>query len=90
MPSHRSIHSDLSAKKAESPTEFKKLHLLVKRIYNCEDVSNTELISLHFKSGHSAELILKSIKWLFIEQDITYWNWSGRDMLYSGLSNLWK
>jgi len=90
MPSHRSIHSDLLAKKAENPTEFKKLYLLIKRIYNCEDVSNAELTSLHFKTGHSAELILKSIKWLFIEQDITYWNWSGRDMLYSGLSSLWK
>ena len=29
-------------------------------------------------NGLSPELILKVIKWLFIEQDIRYWNWSGR------------
>lgn len=30
-------------------------------------------------------IILLAIKWLFIEQDITYWNWSGRNMLYNQL-----
>ena len=30
-------------------------------------------------------IILLAIKWLFIEQDITYWNWSGRNMLYNHL-----
>lgn len=90
MPSHTSIHNDLFAKKSEDPAEFKKLHLIIERIYNCEDVDDIELTELDFKTGHPAELILKSIKWLFIEQDITYWNWSGRDMLHSGLSKLWK
>jgi hypothetical protein len=30
-------------------------------------------------------IILLAIKWLFIEQDITYWNWSGRNMLMEKL-----
>jgi hypothetical protein len=30
-------------------------------------------------------MIIKTIKWLFIEQDIRYWNYSGRDMLWSGV-----
>lgn len=31
------------------------------------------------------ELILLTLKWLFAEQDFTYWNYSGRQMLYSKL-----
>lgn len=31
---------------------------------------------------------MKSLKWLFIEQDVTYWNRSGRTMLYKSLSKL--
>lgn len=42
-------------------------------------------INLHFNVGQPIETILKVVKWLFIEQDVTYWNWSGRSMLYSGL-----
>lgn len=37
--------------------------------------------------GMSFEMILKILKWLFIEQDICYWNWSGRNMLMKGLSH---
>jgi len=32
-------------------------------------------------------IILLAIKWLFIEQDITYWNWSGRNMLMNSLKD---
>ena len=35
--------------------------------------------------GMEYEVILKVVKWLFIEQDICYWNWSGRAMLMKGL-----
>ena len=40
-----------------------------------------------FRSGYPVDMICKCIKWLFIEQDITYWNWSGRNMLYNGIKN---
>ena len=31
--------------------------------------------------GFSLEVVLKVLKWLWIEQDIRYWNYSGRQML---------
>lgn len=36
---------------------------------------------------HPIEIILLALKWLFIEQDFTYWNNSGRFMLYDTLKN---
>jgi hypothetical protein len=32
--------------------------------------------------GEETIRILKAIKWLFIEQDIRYWNYSGRNMTW--------
>lgn len=34
-----------------------------------------------------AALLLSVLKWLFIEQDITYWNYSGRDRLLAFLED---
>jgi len=34
--------------------------------------------------GYPIDLILGVVKWLFIEQDVRYWNYSGRAMLFSG------
>ena len=43
------------------------------------------LMAHHLIAGLIILIILLAIKWLFIEQDITYWNWSGRNMLYNHL-----
>lgn len=90
MPSHKDIYNDLSAKKAENPQMFVQVKSIVDDLYNCRNVSDETMIalSLSFQSGYSLEAILKAIKWLFIEQDITYWNWSGRNMLYTHLSTI--
>src|ERR1700740_1882082 len=85
MPSHSTILDDLETKKKENPEEYKKVSELIKRIYNCENVSDAEIRAINFTNGHPIEMILKITKWLFIEQDVTYWNWSGRHMFYSGI-----
>lgn len=85
MPSHSDIINDLKLKKEESETDYKGVKDILNRIYNCESVADSEYLKFNFKSGHDIEAILKAIKWLFIEQDVTYWNWSGRGMLFSGL-----
>lgn len=87
MPSHANIFEDLKEKEVENPQEFKKVLTLIERLYNCEIVSCAELRSLKFQKGHPIEMILKAVKWLFIEQDVTYWNWSGRNMLFSGIQD---
>lgn len=88
MPTHSDIYNDLKLKSEENAQEFQKVAAIIARLYNCEKIPENELRSLQFTQGHNIEAMLKAIKWLFIEQDMTYWNWSGRNMLYSYLSEL--
>lgn len=88
MPSHQHIYNDLILKKSENLADFTRLKELINRIYLCQTVTEVEMLNFNFTFGFPTDLILKVIKWLFIEQDITYWNWSGRAMFYSGLSSL--
>ena len=85
VPSHTTMIIDLSKKKESNQVEYKKVKELILKIYQCEHVDDKEIENIHFSVGHPIDLILKSIKWLFIEQDVTYWNWSGRKMLFSSL-----
>ena len=87
-PTHDDVINDLSAKRAESQTEYDKLFTLMEQIYLCNDIDYTEVGSFTFTTGYPCDLILKVLKWLFIEQDIRYWNYSGRDMLWSGIRNI--
>ena len=88
MPSHNVILRDLQVKKKESNQIYDEIRRIIDRIYECERIYDAELRSLKSKKGYPPELICKIIKWLFIEQDITYWNWSGRAMLYSAIKKL--
>ena len=56
------------------------------RVYNCEDV-NSVVASLKASCRDmlQVERMLKLAKWLFIEQDVTYWTESGREMLRSAI-----
>jgi len=89
-PKHDDIFEDLRKKKKENPILYKRLHEAITRVYSCEDPSEVlkEFSDLKFKSGFSFELILKTLKWFFIEQDIRDWNYSGRAMLKSGLDEI--
>ncbi len=82
VPSHKDISKDLEAKKNENPEMYKKLYDLLRKVFECHDVSEKEYENIHFKTGFTPEHILKVIKWLFIEQDITYWSYSGRNMTW--------
>jgi hypothetical protein len=89
-PSHNSILLDLTEKRTADPVMYKAVIHLIDRIYNCENVSDKDILSCSFAEniGHPIDHILKTIRWLFIEQDITYWNWSGREMFYSKLKEI--
>jgi hypothetical protein len=87
-PSHKDVTDDLKKKKEENPLEFESVMLLIQRLYACEQVSDEEMRRLKFTIGHPIELILKVIKWMFIEQDVTYWNWSGREMLFTRIQQI--
>lgn len=81
-PKHEDLEADLQAKKEENSEMYVRLYALLKRVFECEDVSDAEMRDIHFKSGLPIDHILKAIKWLFIEQDIRYWNYSGRNMTW--------
>ena len=87
-PSHANILEDLRAKKAEDPAQYSSLRAIIDRIFNCNEIDPLEYNAFTFQSGYPVDMICKCIKWLFIEQDITYWNWSGRNMLYNGIRSI--
>ena len=81
-PKHDDLGLDLQAKKLENPEMYRRLYVLLKSVYECNDVSETDMENISFSTGLPVDHILKTIKWLFIEQDIRYWNYSGRDMTW--------
>ena len=87
-PSHDNIIDDLAEKKAEDPSQFASLLTVIDSIFNCAEIDPQIYSTFSFKRGYPVDMICKCIKWLFIEQDITYWNWSGRNMLYNGIKNV--
>lgn len=84
-PSHQDIISDLEMKRSSNPAEYARLYALIEKVYACHDVADNELQLPIFSTGFSTEAIVKILKWLFIEQDIRYWSYSGREMLWSGI-----
>ncbi len=78
-PTHGNILLDLRIKKKEDPKLYIVLLKQINLVYRCKKPTKTHL---DFKKGHSTELLLECIKWLFVEQDVTYWNYSGRAMFY--------
>jgi len=81
-PSHQDVFNDLNLKTKEDSEKEKRLLKLIDRVWNCEDPEDILKDNhLEFKSGYSVEMLLKIVKWLFIEQDITYWNYDGRGKL---------
>ena len=82
-PKHTDIGEDLKKKKEEDPEKYKKLYDLLLLVFECNDVTDDALAGLTFSSGLPTDHIIKVIKWLFIEQDIRYWNYSGRNMTWN-------
>lgn len=81
-PKHTDLEADLLLKRANNPAMYSRLYALLRSVYECHDVSETAMESIHFNVGLPVDHILKVIKWLFIEQDIRYWNYSGRNMTW--------
>tara|TARA_R110002050_G_scaffold35773_1_gene89698 strand:- start:615 stop:1154 length:540 start_codon:yes stop_codon:yes gene_type:complete len=84
-PTHENILTDLRNKKVENNALYDSLIAQVELIYKCQKPTK---VNFTFKTGHSSELILECIKWLFEEQDVTYWNYSGRSMFYNAIKEI--
>lgn len=77
-PSHEDIKKDLTQKREENNNLYTQLYHYIVNTYNCEEIQNVWFENLTFRAGYPCELLVKCIKWFFIEQDIRYWNYSGR------------
>jgi|SRR5215213_59310 len=82
-PTLNDIVEDLEGKKTANPVLYRRLFELIQKIYECKQISLAEYTESDFGIGYPVEIVLKIVKWFFIEQDIRYWNWSGRGMLMS-------
>ena len=85
-PSHECIKKILKDLKSQDIKIYDSVQSIINELYNCNE-SNLSSITYSI-NGISVEILLKCIKWLFIEQDITYWSYSGREMLYKGLKSV--
>jgi len=84
-PKHDELISDLKLKKEEDNLKYSKLFKIIQKIYKCEPIEEESYQELFAFSGYPVDFVLGIYKWFFIEQDIRYWNYSGRDMLFSGV-----
>ena len=88
-PSHKDMMKDLEKKRDKDPKTFKILKKAIDLVWNCEepDEALKDLKEIKFV-GFPPCLVLKVLKWLFIEQDVTYWNYDGRRMLKLAIDQL--
>lgn len=84
-PSFQDLLEDLGLKKEQDLNAYQMLLVLLGKVYNCEDVSDEEITNLGIYPGYSADLVIKVYKWFFIEQDIRYWNYGGRTVLWAAI-----
>lgn len=88
-PSHNDIFEALICCRNECPDEYDAVRDAIVSIYECDDIdlSHINAYFLDFEgTAHPIQIILLAIKWLFMEQNCAYWNYSGRRMLFEGLS----
>lgn len=89
-PSHDAIKQILSTLKQEKNKEYEVVKKIIQDIYYLKQFDIEALRGFYFcdvdKKERPLAIVLLSLRWLFIEQDITYWNTSGRVMLMKALS----
>jgi len=91
-PSHKNIFEDLKLKKQENPIGFPRVIQLINEVWDCKEIDSVlgKKDKDAFHTGMPLEMLLKILKWLFIEQDITYWNYDGRQMLKMAIEQVAK
>lgn len=87
-PKHEDLYEDLLKKRDENLEEYEKLYTLLRKVFECNDVGDEEISKINLNAGLSVDHVVKVMKWLFIEQDIRYWNYSGREMTWGIVPNI--
>lgn len=87
-PSHADIFATLEYCRNEFADEYDAVRNAIVEIYECKatNISHINACFLDYENKqHPIQIILLAIKWLFMEQDCAYWNYSGRRMLFDEL-----
>ena len=87
-PSHQDIIDALTDCKIDFPHIYPSIAQKLQQIYDCEPFSvapSGAIFCDYAGNEHPIEVILLAVKWLFMEQDCAYWNYSGRAMFYGVL-----
>lgn len=91
---HAEIATDLRNKKQENPQEFEKLIEAIEKIYSGSENDVEQVLTKYpdlqtsFRTGAQVGVLLKVLKWMFIMEDIVYWNYDGRAKLYNFLKEV--
>lgn len=86
---HADIVNDILNKKQENGVASKNLLKALEEICNCTENDVDKVLGVFpdlmtaFKSGAKVDVLLKVLKWMFIMEDIVYWNYDGRMKLFS-------
>jgi hypothetical protein len=89
--SHKEIAMDMRRERKKRPQKFTELMARITQIYNCTENDVDALLKKHrriensFRIGGPVEILLKVLKWLFIMEDIVYWDNEGRAFLFNFL-----
>lgn len=92
-PSHSEVYSDLYWKREnDDEGSFQSLCEAVLDIH--EGTSPSSVLEKYggdfdFSVGRTPEALLKPLPWLFIEQDIRFWNYTGRNMTIQSVMELY-
>ena len=87
-PKHSDLLDDLNLKLRLDNNLYLILLEEINYTFNCHEINEDRIRKLIFQKGYSSELVVKVLKWFFIEQDIRDWNYSGRKMLFNALPKI--
>lgn len=91
MPRHGDLVDAFRSFRRKYGSEYPAIQEAIESVYKCNKLPNLKRFSLFVSAPLSggdrcpADVALLATKWLFVEQDVTYWNNSGRRMFYEEL-----
>lgn len=89
-PSHDDIFRDLRRKIRSHPRVKEELFRAISDVYDCKDtdrILRRRPLLRTIREGLPVDKALRIIKWFFVEQDLTYWNGTGRNMFMCAIEN---
>ncbi len=82
-PTFDDVINALKEVKSNYPDKYELVKNEIANIFFVDNYDLSKIKDLMFSdylgNKHPIAIILLAIKWLFIAEDITYWNWSGRN-----------